>query len=143
MQKSLGIATLAATIMLSSSLSHADTVCPKGSLSGMVPASVWEQYATRNADHVKRLLRRLSDHLARIQNARGIQAQMTAASRLGRDNAMVIERMFSEGFIAATDIINAHCVSAPDREPWNEELGQQRRRHWCEQWGDAHFCPKR
>ena len=143
MQKSLGVVVLAAAIMLSASLSHADTVCPKGSLSGMLPDAVWEQYATRNADHVKRLLRRLSNHLASIQNARGIQAQITAANRLGKDNAMVIKRMFSEGFIAATDIINAHCVSAPDREPWNKDLERQRQRHWCEQWGDAHFCPPR
>ena len=136
-------AVLGVVVLIGTAPVQADTVCPKGSLSGMLPDSVWEQYATRNADYVKRLLRRLSDHLAHIYNSRDIQAQMTAASRLGRDNAMVIERMFSEGFIAATDIINAHCVSAPDREPWNKDLERQRQRHWCEQWGDAHFCPPR
>lgn len=52
MPKPLGVTTLAAAIVLSASLSHADTVCPKGSLSGMLPASVWKQYATRNADYV-------------------------------------------------------------------------------------------
>ena len=100
---------------------NADLVCPKGSLSGMWPNSVWQQYATNSRDYISRMLRRMED---------------------ARDRRMVMERMFEEGFIAATDIISAYCVPGPDREPWNDAIKRQREQEWCRQWGDAHFCSR-
>ena len=128
--------------LLTAAQSRADVVCPKGSLNDFLPTVVWDQYAKRNDQYVKRLLKRMSDNLKAVLDARDAAGKIRAATELGKDNAMVLERMFSEGFIAATDIVNAYCVRAPDREPWSEEIKHQRQRAWCKEWSDAHFCPK-
>ena len=134
------VATIVASL-LAASQSKADIVCPKGSLRDFDATLVWSQYAKQSDQYVRRLLKRMSNNLKAVMDARDVAGKTRAASDLGKDNAMVMERMFSEGFIAATDIVNAYCVSAPNREPWSEAIKQQRRQAWCKEWGDAYFCP--
>jgi hypothetical protein len=136
---------VAVAALMTSSAANADLVCPKGSLTELLPNLLWQQYAAHNGDYVNSLLRRMSNNLGEVIDARDAQdaeEQMQAAARLGADNAMVMERMFEAGMIAATDIISAYCVPAPDREPWNDAIKRQREKEWCAQWGDAHFCTK-
>ena len=85
----------------------ADLLCPKGSLSGMLPTFVWSAYVERNSDYVNGWLRRLAENLAAAVEARRGAAQLEAAAHAGEDNGRVMTRMFEEGFIAATDIISA------------------------------------
>ncbi len=118
-------ASLAAAAMMLAAVAtthaRADIVCPKGSLHDFVPNAVWQQYVANSRDYIARMLRRMEDV---------------------RDRQMVMERMFEEGFIAATDIVNAHCVSRPIGEPWSTEIKQKRREAWCREWGDAYFCKR-
>ena len=124
-------------------IARADLLCPSGSLSGMLPTTVWPVYASRNSDYVKQLLKRLANNLAGVVDARGTTAKLQAAANAGKDNSMVMQRMFEEGFIAATDIMFAHCATIPSQEPWNETIQNMRRAKWCKEWPDAHFCPRR
>ena len=124
-------------------MAHGDLLCPKGSLSGLMPNPVWGQYIDRNSQFVNGWLRRLASNLAETTGARGIASQARAAERAGADNGRVMARMFEEGFIAATDIIYAHCYKIPDQEPWSKEIQKQRQAKWCTQWSDAHFCARR
>ena len=59
---------------------------------------------------------------------------------MGANRTVVMQRMFEQGFIAATDIINAHCVTRDIGEPWSYEIKRDRQRKWCREWGEAHFC---
>ena len=120
--------------------SNADLLCPKGSLSEMLPGAVWGQYVERSEDYVNRLLLRLAENLTRVTQAGSAEAQVAAAAAAGEDHAMVMRRMFEEGFIAATDLVNAYCVGVPDQVPWDDAIRADRRREWCEQWPEAHFC---
>ena len=122
---------------------RADLNCPTGSLSNMLPANVWTIYVNRNSEHVNRWLRRLAENLAKTVQAPTSAAQIEAAARAGDDNGRVMTRMFEEGFIAATDIVYAHCSKVPTMEPWSENIKQMRRQKWCKEWPDAHFCPRR
>ena len=134
------LAALAVLAVLSTPV-KADLVCPSGSLADFWSANaVWKQYAERNSAYVKQLLRRMANNLAATVSAHGTTAQQRAASSAGADNAMVMTRMFEEGFTAATDIVNAYCVPTPDAEPWNSDIKQHRRQSWCKEWPDAHFC---
>ena len=121
----------------------ADLICPKGSLHDFANMQlVWDQYRNRNTDYLEQWHRRLSIGLETILDAVGLNSQMEAGSNLGRDRAILMQRMFEQGFIAATDIVNADCVQAPDMVPWSEHIREERRAAWCREWGDAHFCPK-
>ena len=84
----------------------------------------------------------MANNLAATVSAHGTTVQQRAASSAGADNAMVMTRMFEEGFTAATDIVNAYCVPIPDAEPWNSDIKQHRRQSWCKEWPDAHFCSR-
>ena len=120
----------------------ADLICPKGSLHDFDPARVWSQYRVNSARYLEQWHARLSRRLKAILDANGLQAQMRAGGELGKDRTLLMQRIFEEGFIAATDIVNAHCVQAPDTEPWSEAIRQERRAKWCREWGEAYFCAK-
>ena len=118
----------------------ADLVCPTGSLADLIPSTVWARYSKASADYIKSLHLRLSRDLKAVLDARTTAGRARAAAALGEDHAIVMQRMFEEGFIAATDIINAYCVTRPIGEVWNDQIKHHRELIWCEQWGTAHFC---
>ena len=134
-------ATVIVAVTYAGTQTKADLLCPKGSLSGMLPTVVWSAYVERNSDYVNGWLRRLAENLAAAVEARSGAAQLEAAAHAGEDNGRVMTRMFEEGFIAATDIISAHCLSVPDHEPWDVDIQRERQNAWCKEWSDAHFCP--
>ena len=138
--KYLVLSTVVATLAAAPN-AHADLICPSGSLSDMLPDSVWAIYADRNSEYVNRWLRRLSENLASLADSETPTDAVEAASEAGEDNALVMYELFKEGFIAAADFISAYCVEAPQSEPWNETIKKNRQQQWCEQWPDAHFCP--
>ena len=120
----------------------ADLICPKGSLYDFNTELVWKQYRVQKSEYLKQWHARLSRRLKAVLDANGLQAQMRAAGELGLDRNLLMQRIFEEGFIAATDIVNAHCVQAPNTEPWSDAIKRERQAKWCREWGDAHFCPK-
>lgn len=121
---------------------RADLICPKESLADLRIAGVWATYQKQSGAYLRSLHPRLSNDLAMVLDARGQSAQKRAAEDLGRENAMVMEHMFEQGFIAATNIVTAYCVSVPDKEAWSAAIKEQRRQKWCRQWGEAHFYAK-
>ena len=133
---------VALSIAVVSAPSKADLVCPKGSLGDFAPSFIWDRYKSASAAYLAQLHQRLSVDLKAVLAARGVSAQVRAAQRLGLTRAMVMERMFEQGFIAATDIVNARCVMAPATSPWSASIKRQREAAWCRQWGTAHFCPR-
>ena len=120
----------------------ADLLCPTGSLADLIPNAVWAQYSRTSADYIKNLHLRLSRDLKAILDQRTTAGRAQAAILIGSNRAVVIQRMFEQGFIAATDIINAHCVKRDIGEPWSQEINRNRQREWCREWGEAHFCSK-
>ncbi len=134
---------LLALVLVAATPARADFVCPRGSLHDFAnPQLVWDQYRSRSADYLEQWHRRLSIGLKTILDAVGLNSQMEAGSNLGKDRAILMQRMFEQGFIAASDIVQAHCVREPNVAPWNQEIRQRRRAAWCRDWGDAHFCPR-
>ena len=131
-----------AIVCVATAPAKADLICPKGSLNDLDTQRAWNLYRLNSADYLERWHRRLSVGLGEILDAVGLNSQMESGANLGKDRALLMKRMFEQGFIAATDIVNAHCVEAPDTEPWSAEIKQERREKWCREWGDAHFCPK-
>ena len=109
-----------------------------------IPNSSWNQYRVQafNFKYLEQWHGRLSRRLKAILDANSLQVQMQAAAELGADRTLLMQRMFEQGFIAATDIVNAYCVQAPNMEPWDDSIKQERRRSWCREWGDAYFCSK-
>ena len=133
------LAAFAVLAVLSTPL-KADLVCPTGSLNGLIPDAVWAQYSRTSADYIKSLHLRLSRDLKAILDQRTTAGRAQAAIVMGSNRAVVMQRMFEQGFIAATDIINAHCVTRDIGEPWSQEIMRARKRKWCREWGEAHFC---
>lgn len=133
-------ALVAVCVMLAAPVANADLVCPKGSLSGLLTEAVWVQYKVTADAYLKQLHARLSRNLGEVARVRGTTAKVQAATEAGKFHAVMMKRMFEQGFIAATDILFAYCVIRPDDEPWDEEIEAQRREKWCREWPDAHFC---
>ena len=127
------VGVIGAAMLALSVDAKADLLCPKGSLSELLPNAVWGQYVERSEAYVNRLLRRLAENLAKVTEAGSVEAQVAAAAAAGEDHATVMRRMFEEGFIAATDIVNAHCTGVPDQAPWSDAIKAERRQEWCRQ----------
>ena len=126
--------------LLFPTVGKADLVCPTGSLGGLMTGPVWAQYRIAADAYLKSLHARLSKNLGKVASVRGNAAKVKAAAEAGEFHAIVMRRMFEQGFIAATDILNAYCVAKPNREPWSEAIKREREQAWCQEWPDAHFC---
>ena len=123
---SVFLGAIGAAMLALSVDAKADLLCPKGSLSELLPNAVWGQYVERSEAYVNRLLRRLAENLVKVTEAGSVEAQVAAAAAAGEDHATVM-RLFEEGFIAATDIVNAHCTGVPDQAPWSDAIKVERR----------------
>ena len=119
-----------------------DRLCPGGSLSEFNTQAAWDQYRDRSFDYLDRWHKRLSRRLMAILDADDLDAQIAAAAELGRDHTLLMQRIFEEGYIAASDLVFAYCYKVPDSEPWNEDIKRKRREAWCRKEPTAHFCPK-
>ncbi len=142
MRTTISIAIITATLQMSSA-ARADYHCPQGLASILHTGPNWYQYSINSNDYIRQLLRQLSQDLAAISDARGDREAMHAGAQLGKSNAQVMRRMWEEGFIAATDIIYAHCAREPDNLPWNDDIREANERVWCDKETSAHFCDER
>ena len=142
MRTTIPIAIIAATLLASSG-ARADYHCPQEISSLLHTGPAWYQYSINSNDYIRQLLRRLSSGLAAIADARGDREAIDAGVQLGKSNAQVMRRMWEEGFIAATDIIYAHCDRKPDTLPWDDEIREANERAWCDKESSAHFCDER
>lgn len=120
----------------------ADLLCPEGSLNDFNDLQLWGKFAAKNPEYVSQLLSRLSYLLKDVLDARNLDGQLKAATILGRQNAVVMERMFEQGLFAATDIVFAYCYKVPDGEPWTKAIKEERRKAWCNKESRAYFCPR-
>ncbi|MDE0272528.1 MAG: hypothetical protein OXP11_15155, partial [Gammaproteobacteria bacterium] len=102
---------------------------------------LWPRYSAKNAAYVSRLHQKLSQLFKDVLDAHDLEDQVKAARALGAQRAVVMERMFEEGFIVATDIVFTYCYRVPDSEPWNDDIKSRRREAYCEKEPLAYFCP--
>lgn len=120
---------------------HADTICPEGSLNEFFNIhGMWERYSAQQSEHVTGLHNRLSSLTDEAMAAWIPGERRRRAHVLGQQRAIVMQQMFVEGVIAATNVLNAYCVVVEDAEPWNTEIRNERRSAWCTEWPKAHFC---
>lgn len=138
-----------AIFLISTSFTHAqekhDRICPE--LAFWYQINVWDEYKKSQSEYIEQLLRRQSDNLQAVLDAKTISDRTKAAKVLGEDNVLVMQRMFEQGLIAQQDYVYAHCKRAPGTEPFSPEIKQENERKYCEMmskegWNDIYFCQK-
>ena len=140
------IRTIAAALLCASAMAlpattaKADLLCPKAVSSHLHTHPTWRMYQARAQNYIQQWKRRMTRRFNEVVSARSQSALNQAGSQMGRDTDLLMQRMWEEGFIAATDIIYAYCVRAPDTSPWSEAIRRQREEAWCKKEKTAHFC---
>ncbi len=129
---------------------NADRICPKGALIviNSEVSSVWNDYNKQNIKYVDQILRRHSRNLKKVLDAQSLNDQLSTAKDLGEDNVLFLQRMFEAGFIAAIDLLYAHCPEVSTQESWSNKIKKENEQKFCELmanegWGVPHFCDRK
>ena len=145
MPKFLAGVALVAAIMLSASPSRADTVCPSGA--GIFNVlGTWEKYSAASDRYMKSLhqrVMRLVGEIAGAASAGNDRGLYKSSQTLGEVVNTQMQRMWEEGFIAATDLVAAYCVETSAKSEWSMAIREKRERTYCKTEPNAHFCAPR
>lgn len=143
MRKVAGV--LGVVVCISCLPARSDTVCPSGAgISDILGA--WAKYSTASDPYIKRLHRRVMSQVGKIAgaaSARNDRGLYSASRTLGEIVDTHMQRMWEEGFIAASDLVAAYCMKTPAKSEWSAAIREKRERAYCKTEPNAHFCPKR
>ena len=146
--------------VLANAQARSDIVCPEESLEDFDGFRIWQQFSAKNGDYLKREFDGFSAELKELiatydaEDIRDLQSPVDPENlqdlidgvwevdRFAGSNKAMMMRMFTYGASAAISVVEAYCVSASDREPWDETIKSDRQARWCAMYFATHFCPE-
>lgn len=138
---SINFTRMLAFLLFTATPTQSDTLCPEGRLNEFFNIhGMWDQFSAQQSEHVAGLHNRLSRFTDEAMAAWIPGERRRRTHVLGRQRTIIMQQMFVEGVIAATDVLNAYCVVVKDTEPWTAEIRNERRAAWGAEWPKAHFC---
>lgn len=155
--KNLAVAVIVGGIVaLGGTQVKSDIVCPEGSLEDFNSFTIMEKFFAKNEDYHRAKFDGFAVKLRELiitydaedflppATPEELQEKIDGVWDVGRfadEHEMTVKMMFAYGAGAAISVVEAYCVSAPNRKPWNEDIKEDRQKKWCALNPDTHLCP--